>query len=142
MTTLVVDASVWVSAADASDSLSTVSRNFLAEVVRQQSTIVLPAFARVEVACALARRLRDPTRARKLAEQLLHSPLIAEAPLDANLLSAALDCGTGSFLRAGDALYAAVAGSGGGRLIAWDDELVERASALTPEAWLAQRAGR
>ncbi|MDE2150647.1 MAG: type II toxin-antitoxin system VapC family toxin [Gammaproteobacteria bacterium] len=138
---LIVDASVWVSAADASDALSAPSRSFLTTVARQRTPIVLPAIARLEVACALTRRLHDARRGRKLAERLLQSPLITEIPLDAPLLAAALTQGTKSFLRAGDAFYAAVARNGGGTLIAWDDELVRRAGAMTPEAWLVKYGG-
>ena len=55
MRTLVIDASVWVSAADATDELSEVSRTFLAGVVARQLPIALPESARIEIACALAR---------------------------------------------------------------------------------------
>lgn len=141
MTALVVDASVWVSAADATDPFSAVSRTFLAALMRQRTAIALPAITRLEVACALARRLRDPQRGRQLAERLLQSSLITEAVLDASLLAAALACGTESFLRAGDAFYAALAARRGGEMVSWDDELVRRANAITPEAWLAAFGG-
>ncbi len=38
------------------------------------------------------------------------------------------------------ALYAATAKLLQAPLITWDDELVQRAKALTPDAWLAARA--
>jgi len=137
VTVLVVDASVWVSAADASDAFSTKSRAFLAAVVRLRTPILLPAIARLEVACALARRLRDGPRGRELAEELLRSPLVSVAALDAPLLTTALVRGTSAFLRAADALYVAAAENAGGDIVAWDEELVHRAGALTPAAWLA-----
>ena len=141
MTILVVDASVWVSAADATDRLSALSRIFLHAVMRQRTPIVLPAIARLEVACALARRLRDARQGRGLAEGLLRSPLIMEAAMDGPLLTVALMQGTESFLRAGDAFYAAVAENGGGLIVTWDDELIRRANAVTPETWLAEHKG-
>ena len=136
MTTLVVDASVWVSAADAADTLSTPSRTFLHTVMRRRDPIALPAIARLEVACALSRRLRDAARGRDLADGLLHSPLITEIDLG-SLLGTALTVGPESFLRAGDAFYAAVATDVDGIIISWDEELLRRANALTPSAWLS-----
>ena len=137
MTALVVDASVWVSAADAADTLSTPSRTFLYTVMRRRGPIALPAIARLEVACALARRLRDAGRGRELADGLLHSPLITEMDLG-SLLRTALTVGTESFLRAGDAFYAAVATDEDGIIISWDEDLLRRANAVTPSAWLSE----
>lgn len=110
MTRLVGDASVGVSAADACDSSSTISRTFLAVLARKKTSPVLPAIARWEVACALARRLRDAKSGLLLAKRLLESPLIVEQPLDDSLLGAAVGHGTKFFLRAGDAVYAATRG--------------------------------
>ena len=138
MTTLVVDASVWVSAADAADTLSTPSRTFLHTVMRRRDPIALPAIARLEIACALSRRLRDAARGRDLADGLLHSPLITETDLG-SLLGTALTVGTESFLRAGDAFYAAVAADEDGIIISWDEELLRRANAVTPSAWLSEQ---
>ncbi len=137
MTALVVDASVWVSAADAADKLSAASRTFLRTVMRQRDPIALPAIARLEVACALSRRLRDARQGRDLADRLLLSPLITEIDLG-SLLGTALTVGTESFLRAGDAFYAAVATDEDGLIISWDEELLRRANAVTPSAWLSE----
>ena len=136
MRTLVVDASVWVSAADAADTLSTPSRSFLRTVMRRRDPVALPAIARLEVACALSRRLRDAGRGRDLADSLLHSPLITEMDLG-SLLGTALTVGTESFLRAGDAFYAALATDEDGIIVSWDEELLRRANAVTPSAWLS-----
>jgi len=137
VTALVVDASVWVSAADAADTLSTPSRKFLHSAMRRRYPITLPAIARLEVACALSRRLRDAGRARELAAGLLQFPLITEMELG-SLLAAALTVGTESFLRAGDAFYAAVATNEDTIIISWDEELLRQANAVTPAAWLTQ----
>ncbi len=104
--------------------------------MRRCAPIRLPAIARLEIACVLARRLRDAHLGRELADQLLQSPLIAEIAMDASLLAGALTKGTESFLRAGDALYAALIKNGGGILISWDNELIRRVEAITPETWL------
>jgi predicted nucleic acid-binding protein len=137
VTALVVDASVWVSAADAADKLSAPSRTFLRTAMRQRDPIALPAIARLEVACALSRRLRDARQGRDLADRLLLSPLITEIDLG-SLLGTALTVGTESFLRAGDAFYAAVATDEDGLIISWDEELLRRANAVTPSAWLSE----
>ncbi|MBN1459167.1 MAG: PIN domain-containing protein [Armatimonadetes bacterium] len=133
---VVVDASVWVSAADASDTFSASSRAFLQAVAQRRTSLIVPGHAHLELACALARRLRDAQAARTLAEGLLRSPHIKAVPIDAALLSEALEAGTNSFLRAGDALYVAAARSGRFELVSWDTELVQRGAALTPDAWL------
>ena len=139
MTALVVDASVWVSAADPSDTLSTSSRTFLRAAMRLRHPIALPAIVRLEVACALSRRLRNAQRGSALADALLQSSLVTELDLDP-LLAGALTVGTESFLRAGDALYAVAARDEGALIISWDDELIRGANAITPDTWLAQRA--
>ena len=135
-----IDASVWVAAADSADALCGSSRAFLRAVMRLGEPIVLPAIARLEVACALSRRLRNPERGVALADDLLQSRLVTEMDLDP-LLERAITLGTASFLRAGDAFYAAAAAEGSALIISWDRELIRRANATTPEDWLAQRAG-
>ncbi len=136
MSDLTVDASVWVAAADPRDHFHGESEMFLAAAEQQGVRIVLPAFARVEVACALARKLGSQTQARRLAEHVLALNVVVDVPVDADLLESALQRGTSSYLRGADALYAATAQLTGAQLISWDNELVQRAGALTPTAWL------
>jgi predicted nucleic acid-binding protein len=140
VTVLIVDASVWVSAADATDTFSEPSRTFLASVARRANPIALPDFAELEVACALARRLRDAERGKDLAGQMLRSPLITVHSLDPALLRRAVEVGTRQLLRAGDAVYAAVTELAGGEVVSWDEELIQRAGAVTPREWMEQNA--
>ena len=133
MKTLVIDASVWVSAADRTDPLSQASRSFLALVAAREYPIALPDFAELEIACALARRLRDAGRGRSLAVQMLESPLVTRHSSNRMALREAIRVGTRVFLRSGDALYAALAERLKGELVSWDGELIDRAGALTPE---------
>lgn len=135
--TLVVDASVWLAAADASDALARPSRAFLATVAERRLLVSLPAIARLEAACALPRRLRDPARGRALADAMIRGPMVRERPVDAALLARAVEAGTAAFLRGADALYVAVSRLEAGELVSWDGELVNRAGAQTPESWLA-----
>ena len=140
MRPLVIDASVWVSAADATDALSDVSRTFLAGVVARELPVALPEVARLEIACALARRLRDAEQGRSLTERMLESPLVTTYALNRAKLRDAIRVGTGSFLRSGDALYAALAEGLDGDVVTWDRELVERTGALTPRDWVDARS--
>jgi predicted nucleic acid-binding protein len=134
---LVVDASVWVSAADKTDALSVQSRSFLAGVAARGEILVVPALAPVEVACAFARRTRDAGAGRAVADELVRFPLLRIEPLTAHVLREAVERGTAALLRAADAIYLAVGRMTGSRLVTWDAELVERAEGLTPVAWLA-----
>ena len=140
MKPLVIDASVWVSAADATDALSEVSRAFLALVVARELPIALPEHAEVEIACALARRLRDAGRGRGLTERMLESPLVTRHSTNRAMLRDAVRVGTRDFLRSGDALYAALAERLEADLVSWDEELIERAGALTPRRFLDEAA--
>ena len=136
MTTLVIDASVWVAAVDSSDSLSEPSRGFLSVVATREIPIALPEFAELEIACALARRLRNAARGRSLAGRMLGSPLIAKYSVNRPAILRAIRVGTRSFLRSGDSLYAALARGVNGQLVSWDRELIERAGAITPDDWV------
>ncbi|MFN2315880.1 MAG: type II toxin-antitoxin system VapC family toxin [Gemmatimonadales bacterium] len=135
-TPLVVDACIWVAAADASDSYYRVSRAWLSQVGAARVPLVVAASTKVEVACALARRMRHPERGRLLADSVLDPAVLTIVPFDNGLLAEAIAIGTELFLRAGDAIHAAVAARTDGRLLSWDTELIHRAGAMTPEQWL------
>ena len=138
MKTLVVDASVWVSAADGSDALSGISREFLSLVVEKEIPIALPEYAELEIACAMARRLRDAAQGRYLAGRMLESPLVTTHSSNRARLRKAVAVGTRRFLRSGDALYMALAEELECEVVAWDGESAERGGALTPAEWIAR----
>ncbi len=138
MKPLVVDANVWVSALDRTELRSGASRAFLGAVGARRHPIALPEYAEVEVACALSRRLRDTGQGRLIARQALNFPLITWHALTRRMVRRTVAVGTERFLRSGDALYAAVAEAVGGEIVSWDEELVNRAGAVTPEAWVAR----
>ena len=131
----VIDANVWVAAADPQDPRATVSRRFLRAMTRSRERVVMPAIAPIEVACALARRFRSATTGRDLARRLARSERITLLEIDA-LSDRAVELGTELLLRAADALYVAAAREADGHLISWDPELIQRAGAATPEEWL------
>ena len=132
-----VDSSVWVAAADPTDSFCAPSRAFFAGLFRHGSRIHVPAFARVEVACALARRQRDAPAARRLTHAMLSGGQVAEVAMDAPLLVRAQGAGTAAFLRGADSLFVATAQATGATLVSWDNELLRRGGAVTPSDWAA-----
>lgn len=136
MTEVAVDASVWIAAQDPGDPFCTRSRLFFSHLVAAGITIHVPTFARVEVACALARKLRNPEQGERLANLVLTTAGAKEQPVDSMLLAKALAKGTEKFLRGADALYSATAEIVGCALVSWDNEHLKRAGALTPDDWL------
>ena len=137
MTPVVLDASVFVAAAEPSDRFHAESRALVTALVIRGVAVAVPAFAVVEVACALARRLGDPVAARTLAISGLSALRTTELPMDASFLAHATLSGTRQGLRGGDALYAASAEISGSVLISLDGEHRSRAAALSPAEWLA-----
>lgn len=136
-----VDANIWVAAFDKTDRFHAESTKFLRVLALEAIISVAPAILIVEVACALTRRFADPDVGIEVAERLSTPGRLRLEPLTDALLAEAVRLGAGHRLRAADALYAATAAlRTGGRLVSWDGELVERAGALTPTQWLAQRA--
>jgi predicted nucleic acid-binding protein len=137
MKPVVLDASVVIAAADPKDALHLESRSLLEIVITRGVPVFLPAFGLTEIACALARRLRDPVVARSLAIGGLAAIRAVELPVDSAFLAHATLSGTRDFLRGADALYAAAAEATGGALVSWDGEHRSRAGALTPTEWMA-----
>jgi len=134
---LTVDANVWVAAFDTQDSFHTSSVAFLRKLAGEETIACAPAIAILEVACALARRYADPAIGHKVSVSMKANTLLHLEPLDDELLSEALRLGTRFRLRAADALYAASAAlKTDGVLVSWDNDLIERAGAVTPTAWL------
>lgn len=136
MSAATVDASVWIAAQDSSDIHCLDSRAFLSKALAIKTIIHVPAYALVEVACALARRLRDGAKGRLLAQTILSAANARETAMDTRMISQALNDGTDRFLRGADALYAATAAVTGSSLISWDKEHLQRAGAMTPVDWL------
>ena len=136
MSAVAVDASVWIAAQDRIDPYCTPSRVFFSHAVAAGILIHVPAFARVEVACALARKLRNSLQAERLANLVFTSASAKEHPVNAVLLAKALSLGTTKFLHGADALYSATAEVVGCDLVSWDREHLQRAGAVTPDHWL------
>jgi predicted nucleic acid-binding protein len=131
-----VDANCWIATFDPTDPFHAPSTEFFQRISDRALLMYGPEFVVLEVACAVARRLRDPIRGEQAAEALWAHAGLRFYPHDEDLLREALRLGTQQFLRGADALYAATAALTGAQLISWDNELVRRAGALTPTAWL------
>jgi len=135
-----VDANIWVAAFDAKDRFHDDSVAFLRNLAGADTITCAPAIVILEVACALACRHVDPAMGHKASVKMKANTLLHLEPLDDGLLSEALRLGTRFRLRAADALYAATAAlKTDGVLVSWDNELIERAGAVTPTAWLASQ---
>jgi len=135
-----VDANVWVAAFDTKDRFHDDSVAFLRNLAGAETITCAPAIVVLEVACALARRYADPALGHKASVKMKANTLLHLEPLDDKLLLGALRLGTKFRLRAADALYAATAAlRTDGVLVSWDGDLIERAGAVTPTAWLASQ---
>jgi predicted nucleic acid-binding protein len=137
---LVVDASVFIASLLAEERVSRESDAFLERAIAAGATLVAPALLLVEVTCALSRRTGNVAWSGITARDLVDLPELTLEPLTDTLLLAAAQRGADSRLGAVDALYLAVAEAHAVPLISWDRELIARAGAITPTAWLAQHA--
>ncbi len=137
MSGVTVDASVWIASQDATDPFCAASRAFLLRVLTIGEPVHVPAYARVEIACALARKLRNATKGQRLADRALTAATVRERPMDHTLIASAFNLGTTAFLRGADALYAATAEVTESTLVSWDKEHRLRAGANSPDDWLA-----
>lgn len=136
MKACVVDASVWVSAQDSTDPFCKRSRAFLSHAVATGIALHVPALAKLEVACALARKLRDSAEGERLANFVLNATNAKEQAMSTALLAKSLSIGTAKFLRGADAIYIAAAELLRCNLISWDKEHLQRAGAWKPDDWL------
>jgi len=136
MNSAVVDASVWVAAVHKASVHRPDSYACLVRLRELRWQVMVPTIARVEIACALARRWRSPARARRTTTTLLKASATTEWPLMPGAIERAQLIGTEQYLRAADAIYAAEAVSSGIPLISWDAELIRRAGAMSPTTWL------
>jgi predicted nucleic acid-binding protein len=131
-----VDANCWIASLDPSDPFHSRSATFFQRVADRAVLLYGPEFVVVEVACALARKLHDSRRGHQAAAALLTHVGLRLYPHDERFMEEATRLGVRRFLRGADALYAATAQLTGTTLVSWDNELIERAGALTPTDWL------
>jgi len=143
---LTIDASVLVAAAVADEPAHDVARAMLREVGRRGDAVHEPAIAVVEVAAGIVRRTGDIRLAGDAVRLLVGLPGAEFHELDLPAAVQAAGVAGELRVRAGDALYAAVAHAFGCTLVTMDEELLRRAAPLvdacTPEGWIARGGGR
>lgn len=127
---LTIDASVLVAAAVPDEPAHMVVRSLLRAVGRAGMVIHEPAIAVVEVAAGIVRRTGDSSLAEDAVRLLSGLPGAEFHALDLPSAVQAAGVARELRLRAGDALYAAVALDHGCTLVTMDEELLRRASPL------------
>lgn len=132
---ITLDASVWVGFLDRNDPCNAVSESLLERLQAAKTPYFSPAFAVLEIACAVARRRRDAQAGRSAAALLRRNGRLRLVDTS-KLLPLAEELGCDLYLRAADALYAATARLTATPLVTWDRELIERGGGMTPSEWL------
>lgn len=130
-TTVVLDASVWVSWFIVWDANYNASRLWMERYITAGGQLVAPAFLLIEVAAAISRRTRQPTVARRIIRNLYGVPAMHFRSPDPPLFWATVEVAADLQLRAGDAIYVALAHQLNIPLVSWDREQLERARSLT-----------
>ena len=129
-TTVVVDASVWVSWLITSDVNHESSLLWIVRYLDEGGLLVAPALMLIEVAAAISRQLRDSNLARETVKNLSDAREIRIDSMDTTLIWAAVEVATNLQLRAGDATYVALAHQLNIPLVSWDKEQLQRAGSL------------
>lgn len=125
---VVVDASVWVSRLMLDDANHQASVAWSDRYILAQGILVAPEFVVVELAATLSRITQQPTSA-KQAAMALYNDFSIKA-VDTTLLHWAIDTAANLRLKAGDAIYIALAHQLGIPLISLDKEQLARAAPL------------
>ncbi len=127
---VVVDASVLVSWIVSSDANHNDSHFWMKRYRAIGGFLIVPAFAMIEVAAALARQSKQPALTKATIKDLYSVSILRIVPLDAVLVRTAVDIASDLQLRAGDATYVAVAYKLKIPLVSWDKEQLERGGGL------------
>lgn len=142
---LIVDASVFVAAARASEEKHDPSRRFLLRVSLSSERVYSPSLVLPECAGAIARLTGKEKQAERIVQLLNAFPGLRLEPISVELADAAGRLAGKCRLRGSDACYVALALAVGGTVVTWDREMLQRgaavASTTTPEDWLAQQTG-
>ena len=138
----VVEASVWLSAANSREPDHAHSVRFLREAMIRRLEFLLPAVVLPEVAGTAARRAQDPAAGLAMIEQLLRLPNARFFDLTMARAQAAAQLASQLFLRGTAAQYAGLAAEHQAPLVALDRELLDRNAtqfeSFTPEKWMAR----
>jgi predicted nucleic acid-binding protein len=127
---LVVDASVWVSWLRPVDINHDPSRIWMEQYIAKGGFLVAPAILLVEVAASIARQTGQVIQAREAINQLRAISKVQITAMDSVLVQAAVDVAANLQLRAGDAIYVALAHQLNVPLVSWDKEQLQKASTI------------
>ena len=122
MSTVVVDASVWVSYVLREDVHHQTSHLWLTGHLRGGGLVVAPTILLAEVGGPVARQTGDLTLARNTYRELLQLPTLRIVPIDYRLGTATATLAINLGLRAADAVYVALAQILAIPLITWDEQ--------------------
>lgn len=127
---IVLDASVWISSIRDNELHHDVSRRWRAGWRDGANPIVVPAHFLAEVASSTARACDSEADGLSAMRDVLEEPLVTIAPLTETLAQAAARAAARCRIRAGDALYVALAQELDVLLVTWDQQLLDRARVL------------
>ena len=137
---VIIDASVWVSQLKPQDVNSDASRSWVEQFTVMGGILVATDFLSLEVAAAISRSTGDFLLAKEAVRKLYDFVALKLLPLDEALIKSAIDVATDLQLRAGDAIYVALAHQLNIPLVSWDKEQLQKASTLittyTPENYI------
>lgn len=134
---IVLDASVWVSASIPDDVHHRSTRAWLA-AVSSTDTLVSPALGLLETAGAVSRRTGSPALARRIVAAIERLPNVIIVIPDAELWTLSVESAAARGLRGADAMYVALAHALGFPLATWDADQRKKAEprvrVITPAA--------
>ena len=139
-TKVVVDASLWVSRLMPQEVNHNASSLWTEQFTTLGGMLVAPVFLLIEVAASIARQSGQPDLSRQSVTDLQTDEAMSLIPLDSTLVETAIELASTLQLRAGDAIYVALAHQMSIPLVSWDKEQLQRASRLittyTPENYV------
>ena len=125
-----IDASVFINAFNPYESGHEASRDFLAAVQKQGTSILVPTLLLPELAATISRGRGDAQLARDFATHIARLPHLQLIDLNAALTHQALTIAADYKLRGSDAVYAAVALWFGCTLVSLDREQCTRVTSI------------
>ncbi len=143
---VVIDASVFVAAARASEPQYARSVEFLARIQQSDEATYSPVLVLAECSGAIARATGDGGLADQIVSLIQRFRGLKLVPLTLSIAQRAAELAATRRLRGSDAIYLAVASDLQAVLVTWDIEMLQRsgqaASTLTPQQWLDNRPSR
>jgi predicted nucleic acid-binding protein len=127
---VVVDASVWASGFIDRDVNSNTSRLWLQRYITEGGIIVAPTFLLIEVAAAVSRQAGQPIAGLSAVKYVFNVQGMQLQSPNPQFFWEAVEIAAGLPLRAGDAIYVALARQFNIPLVSWDKEQLQRARRL------------